>query len=90
VVAEEAVSVMSEGVPLGELHCPTCGERFRNFNLHSDRQESFALQDALEAFAQPEPWYILCPNGHKWTIKTLWRSVNKPDRVQLDRFLGMA
>ena len=36
------------------------------------------------------PWYILCPNGHKWTIKTIWRTADEPDSVLLDSYIGEA
>jgi hypothetical protein len=82
---------MSEGVPLNQLRCPTCGDRYEDFNMHSDEREGFEMMiDPIKSAIMPTPWFILCPNGHKWTVKTLWRAVNHHDRVQLDRYLGTA
>lgn len=77
------------GVSLDQLYCPTCGAQFIDFHLYSDPDEFDPTESIHPIRAVPEvPWYVLCPNRHKWTIKTIWRSVNLPDRVQLDRYLG--
>jgi hypothetical protein len=79
------------GVPAPELHCPTCGARFIDFRLRSDPEEFDIQVSKLTREIQrlpATPWYILCPNGHKWTIKTIWRAENEPDSVLLDKYLG--
>ena len=82
------------GVPLDELYCPTCGFKIVDFNLHSEPEDfdytipfvpSRELIGIKPGYAY---WYLLCPNDHKWSVKTLWRAPGQPDRVQLDRFLG--
>ena len=84
----------AEGVPLHQLHCPTCGALYEDFRMHSDQdEEQFCFDrmiNPIMSAIMPTPWFLLCPNGHKWTVKTLWRAVNHPDRVQLDRYLGQA
>jgi hypothetical protein len=46
------------GVPLNQLHCPTCGVKYEDFNLHSDTPEDFDLQATTEIMAAPAvPWY---------------------------------
>jgi len=78
------------GVPAPELHCPTCGVQFVDFTLRSDPEE-FQVQMTREIARIPAtPWYILCPNGHKWTIKTIWRSADEPDSLLLGSYLGEA
>jgi hypothetical protein len=80
-----------EGVPLHQLRCPTCGALYEDFNLRSDPDElEFGpiQTQRFDSILTPARWYLLCPNEHKWTIKTLWRAVNHPDRVLLDRFIG--
>jgi hypothetical protein len=78
------------GVPLDQLHCPTCGYQFRDFSLHVDSEEEFALGQYAGPIMERVPWrkYLLCPNGHKWSIKVIWRQRNYPDCVLLDRYLG--
>lgn len=86
-----SLSSGSGGVPLHELCCPTCGNRFTDYNLHSDPDEFEIVQVqalGIVANARQFNWFILCPNGHKWTIKTLFRSENGPDCVLLDRYVG--
>jgi hypothetical protein len=85
------VSVDS-GVPLNELHCPTCGVQFEDFRLHVE-SEVFNVDHVLsEIKPVPSPWwrFLLCPNGHKWSVKVIWRSRNQPDKVLLDKYLGTA
>lgn len=78
------------GVPADDLRCPTCGASYLNFDLHSDPEE-FEILMSTEITAYPRSeWYILCPNGHKWTIKTVWRTLEQPDEVLLGRYLGEA
>ena len=75
-----------------QLCCPTCGHRFEDFRLHSD-PDDFDIQQTMQSAILPvvrSHWYILCPLGHKWTVKTLWRSVNEPDSVLLGEYLGEA
>jgi len=78
------------GVRLDELHCPTCGDKIVDFNLHADGSlEQFQTpQIAPSIVENPLPRYLLCPRGHKWSVKMIWRGPNQPDRVQLDRYLG--
>jgi hypothetical protein len=79
------------GVPLDQLYCPTCGDRIIDFNMHSDPDDFDIYTPTPEFLAvAATPWYLLCPRGHKWSVKTIWRAINHPDRVQLDRYLGEA
>jgi hypothetical protein len=81
------------GVPAPELCCPTCGERFTDFSLRSDPEEFDIVEVkvlGIVSSARQSEWYILCPNGHKWTIKTIWRSENEPDSVLLGKYIGEA
>lgn len=82
------------GVPVNELYCPTCGTKFTDITIHVDSAEDFdptaGYQDIMQT---PAEWrrFLLCPQGHKWTIKTIWRIHNRPDlpdRVQLGQYLG--
>jgi hypothetical protein len=76
------------GVPLDQLHCPTCGEQFTDFRLHMDT-DVFDVDRVAESIKSvPWPRYLLCPTGHKWGVKVIWRSRNRPDLVLLDRYLG--
>jgi hypothetical protein len=34
------------------------------------------------------PWFLVCPNGHRWTVKMLYRRVNHPDAVLLGEYVG--
>jgi hypothetical protein len=80
---------MTDGVPLDQLYCPTCGDRIVDFNMHSDPEEFQTTEPIrpISAVAATD-WYLLCPNRHKWTVTRIWRAVNYPDRVQLGRYLG--
>jgi hypothetical protein len=81
---------MTGGVPATELCCPTCKEKYTNFDLHSDPME-FQVMLSREITRIPTtPWYLLCPNGHKWTVKTVWRTAYEPDNVLLGEYLGDA
>jgi hypothetical protein len=83
---------MTNGVSVNELYCPTCGEQFEDLRLHVE-SEAFNV-DALvtEIKAGPAEWhrFLLCPRGHKWSVKVIWRSRNQLDKVLLDRYLGEA
>jgi hypothetical protein len=76
------------GVLLTQLHCPTCGEQIVDFGLHSDPSDWNVDLPVRDIKASPAPWFLLCPQGHKWTVKTIWRCRNYPDRVQLGEYLG--
>lgn len=78
------------GVPLNQLHCPTCGYLFNDYQLYTDSAEEFTLDQYAGPIMERVPWrkFLLCPNGHKWTIKVIWRQRNYPDRVLLDSYLG--
>jgi hypothetical protein len=79
-----------QGVDVSELHCPTCGERITDLSLHWD-QDVFDVDAAMFKPIAIKPSferYLLCPRGHKWTIKTIWRARYRPDRVLLGEFLG--
>ena len=78
------------GVPATELCCPTCGEHFTDFACVQTRKSFECNMTRAIARVPATPWYILCPNGHKWTIKTIWRSADEPDDVLLGRYLGEA
>ena len=81
---------VDSGVSVNELHCPTCGERFDDLRLHVE-SEAFNVDVVLSAIKPvPTPWhrFLLCPRGHKWSVKVIWRSRNEPDKVLLDRYLG--
>lgn len=86
---------VGEGVSLDELHCPTCGEQFRDYQLYRDSEEDLFSVDAVVADIKVAPvaWrqFLRCPRGHKWTVKTIWRFRRGefPDRVQLGEYLGM-
>jgi hypothetical protein len=80
----------TEGVPLDQLCCPTCGLRFRDYNLYSEEEEFFPAGQLLSpilAFAIGKK-YLRCPDSHKWSVKTIWRSVHYPDHIQLGEYLG--
>lgn len=77
------------GIPLNELHCPTCGHLFRDYKLYTD-EEDFSvskINSPILAFAVGRK-FLRCPDGHKWTVRTIWRSVPYPDYVQLGDYIG--
>jgi hypothetical protein len=78
------------GVPADELRCPTCGCHFTDFNMRSDPVEFDVTLDRAISRVPATPWYILCPMGHKWTVKTIWRTLEEPDDVLLGEYLGDA
>lgn len=84
----------TKGVPLNELHCPTCGNRFTDYKLYTDSEEEFCIsQTVKEIMVVAAYWrrFLRCPNGHRWTIKTVWRAHGNPqlpDLVLLGRFIG--
>jgi hypothetical protein len=72
------------------LRCPTCGIHYTDYSLHCDTEE-FVILMSREITAIPaSEWYILCPHGHKWTVKTIWRTLEEPDEVLLGRYIGDA
>ena len=81
------------GVRLDELHCPTCGTRFTDYALYKDSNpEDFTIDTVIGDIKRVD-WrtFLRCPQGHKWSVKTIWRTTNQPgypDRVQLDQYLG--
>jgi len=79
------------GVPLDQLCCPTCGDLFTDYTLHSDPDDFDLAQIqvlGIMSRVRQSKWYILCPNRHKWTVKTLFRAQNAPDAVLLGEYLG--
>jgi hypothetical protein len=86
---------MTTGVPLDQLHCPTCGERF---NLgagvrfeRTDEETAIQLHErSYTIYAASNRPYLTCEVGHKWSIKQLTRAENKYDAVLLGDFLGTA
>lgn len=77
------------GVLLTELHCPTCGRRYR-LPLEVQRDEP----EVVLAFGGPRwiktslPPFIECSAGHKWTLKTLFRREGEPDALLLGEYVG--
>lgn len=84
------------GVRVDHLCCPTCGEHYPLplRPMVENEQEEFDIMQTtrpiLERPVVPWRWYVVCPNGHKWTLKTLWRTVNHPDSVLLGEYIGNA
>jgi hypothetical protein len=83
---------MSGGVPLDQLHCPTCGGGFRNL-VEFERNEEEELQIELvnqgyTIYTATNRPFLRCEHGHKWTIKTIWRAENRWDDVLLGDYLG--
>ena len=83
---------VGEGVPLNELHCPTCGEQITDFFLRVENAEEEFSVDQMVSDIKQVAWqrYLLCPNLHKWSVIMVWSSRYRPDRVQLGRYLGSA
>jgi hypothetical protein len=84
---------MTSGVSADELHCPTCGDKFTDLELHTEESEFGPLFEFTHEYisvAMAKLHYLRCPNGHKWTVETIWRSTRGlyPDRVQLGRYIG--
>ena len=48
------------GVPLTELHCPTCGVKYEDFSIYSDTTDYDELMRPIhEIVATPEPFHRL-------------------------------
>jgi hypothetical protein len=79
----------SYGVFLNQLHCPTCGCQFHDFRLHSEEEE-FTVEQIRSPIRRVGVGrkYLLCPSGHRWSVKMIWRRNGYPDQVQLDQYLG--
>ena len=78
------------GVPADELRCPTCGAHIIDLSLHADQMEFQTMLSREITSIPTTPWYVLCPMGHKWTVKTVWRTMEEPDEVLLGEYLGDA
>lgn len=91
---------MSDGVPVGELRCPTCRELFPvplqvKMSVRTSADTGFEMVVVTEGTAPRSvmPWrapYVICPNDHWWTIKRLWRYVplySAPDDVLLGELM---
>lgn len=79
------------GVPLTELCCPTCGDRFPEqaaryeLNPHYTR-EWRTNHSVIEPRGRP---FITCKDGHQWTVKTLFvASPGAELEVLLDQYIG--
>jgi len=83
---------MSADPVVTELCCPTCGAGFsRLARFENDDDANFGFQShsgaQITVHGRGRP-YLTCWHGHKWTIKTITRTLNRPDRVLLGDFLG--
>jgi hypothetical protein len=81
------------GIPLNELHCPTCGEQYQDFILHVESEGVFDIEkQTADIKPTPTAWhrFLVCPNRHKWSVKVIWRTINEPDKVLLGSYLGDA
>src|SRR3954470_21650676 len=79
----------ADGVPLNELYCPTCGLQFSDYRLHTEQEEFDVSRIDYPILEAPiGRKFLRCPNDHKWTVKVIWRSTNKPDYVQLGEYIG--
>lgn len=81
------------GVPVNMLHCPTCRARF-DLTVRKDDDSDFTMSmpDASTLSVIPAgPNYLVCRNGHRWTIKTIWRNLDAdvPDEVLLMDYIGL-
>jgi hypothetical protein len=84
------------GVPVNELRCPTCGNRMGNevdWEYENTNQQLLSgLTPAFAIMSTGRP-FLKCVNGHKWTIKTVYRVMDdpsEPDAVLLGDFIGTA
>lgn len=84
--------MMCEGVPLNELRCPTCGDPILDYWLYTEFEEEFSLSQIVSDIkvVPVSRRYLRCPEGHKWTVKYLWRARGFPDYVLLGEYLGQA
>ena len=79
---------MTDGVPVWQLQCPTCGDEFQH-EIHYELPEP-VFTDSLKpaAFVQANPVYVVCKQRHQWTLKTVTR-VGDRDYVLLGDFIGV-
>lgn len=80
-----------DGVRVDQLCCPTCGEPYALPIVPQPEQADFDVDQVIAPIAAmpSSRYYIRCPNGHKWTLKTLWRVHDHPfDYVLLGDYLG--
>lgn len=80
------------GVRLDQLCCPTCGEPYSLPLIPKAVQDVFDVDAPFrEILSMPrrDPYYVVCPNGHQWTLKTIWRIQDHPfDYIQLGEYIG--
>lgn len=76
--------------PFDRLTCPTCGEAFLP-EAFRETGEDFIQQSEDIVHRQLHdagPWYIVCDQGHKWTLKEWTRYGDRSDEVLLGVYLG--
>jgi hypothetical protein len=76
------------GVSLDRLQCPTCGELFSRDVVYETPEPIFTNSLTPYDIIAPGPAHIVCAAGHRWTIKSVTRSLDRPDEVLLGVFLG--
>lgn len=83
------------GVPVTQIKCPSCGERFvchAGTNvpiLYVERDDiGIEIQPRLQNVKRSRYLYLHCVNGHMWSIKTLYRVQNDEDEILLDKLIG--
>lgn len=82
---------MSGGVEVHHLHCPTCGSSY-GLPLEVEREDITFIEACMahpNKVQRHRPYFVTCRNGHRWSIKTLFRAPEgQPDAVLLGNFLG--
>ena len=80
------------GIPLDELRCPTCGEEYPyevrvvlEATLDVQRHD-YRLREALARHPDIQ-LEVRCEEGHRWSIKAVYDTIDQPDHIQLDQYL---
>lgn len=82
---EEEVSLL-----MADIFCPTCGERFHREVKYEPKEidiVTVARADNLLVEEHGRP-YLVCKDGHMWTITEVTRIPTLPDKITLGDYLG--
>lgn len=81
-----------QGVPVTDLHCPTCSTKYDlPLTIYREQEDvsAFLRTERTYVFKTTTPWYVVCPNNHCWSVSNFIRNgPDVADEILLGRYIG--